>query len=294
MAVSDASRTWLVVVGLGVVALAAAAALAPRLWAAPRPVRLGHAPNWLGGASGHAARAPATPAAPTREASPECGSEMLLVDGIYCPYVGHRCVEWIEESRDRCRRYDEKILCEGTKVSKRFCIDRYEYPNQAGAYPAVMTSWVEAEQACLAEGKRLCTEDEWTFACEGETRVPYPYGFERKSDACNIDRTYRDPDFSAFSHDRLISEEVSRLDQRVPSGSMAGCVSPFGVHDMTGNVDEWVLNEAPKTDKGEDVSSLKGGYWGPIRARCRPVTSSHNRWFRFYQVGFRCCRDVKG
>ncbi len=39
--------------------------------------------------------------------------------------------------------HDEKILCEGTKVSKRFCIDRYEYPNQAGAYPAVMTSWVE-------------------------------------------------------------------------------------------------------------------------------------------------------
>ena len=294
MAVSDASRTWLVVVGLGVVALAGAAALAPRLLAAPRPVRLGHAPNWLGGASGHAARAPATPAAPAREPSAACGSEMLLVDGIYCPYVGHRCVEWIEERRDRCRRFDEKILCEGTKVPKRFCIDRYEYPNQAGAYPAVMTSWVEAEQACLAEGKRLCTEDEWTFACEGETRVPYPYGFERKSDACNIDRTYRDPDFSAFSHDRLISEEVSRLDQRVPSGSMAGCVSPFGVHDMTGNVDEWVLNEAPKTDKGEDVSSLKGGYWGPIRARCRPVTSSHNRWFRFYQVGFRCCRDVKG
>ncbi len=157
-----------------------------------------------------------------------------------------------------------------------------------------MTSWVEAEQACKAEGKRLCTESEWTFACEGEAKLPYPYGFERNAEACNIDRHYRDPNFSAFSHDRLISDEVSRLDQRVPSGAMSGCVSPFGVHDMTGNVDEWVVNEDPKLDKDEDVSSLKGGYWGPIRARCRPVTNSHNRWFRFYQVGFRCCADPKG
>ncbi|MBI3204021.1 MAG: SUMF1/EgtB/PvdO family nonheme iron enzyme [Myxococcales bacterium] len=294
MSVSAASRTSLVVAGLCAALLAAAAVVAPRFWAAERPLRMGHAPDWLGGAEKRAgSRAPTAPAAaPTPDGA--CGPEMLLVDGIYCPYVGHRCVEWIEEHRDRCRRYDEKVLCEGTKVPKRFCIDRYEYPNQPGAYPVVMASWVEAEAACHAEGKRLCTEDEWTFACEGETRVPYPYGFERKADACNIDRTYRNPDFSAFSHDRAIADEVSRLDQRVPSGSMAGCVSPFGVHDMTGNVDEWVLNEAPKTDAGEDVSSLKGGYWGPIRARCRPVTSSHNRWFRFYQVGFRCCKAAGG
>ncbi|MBK7581423.1 MAG: SUMF1/EgtB/PvdO family nonheme iron enzyme [Myxococcales bacterium] len=238
--------------------------------------------------SAPAASQPA-PAAPAR-----CADGMLMVEGIYCPYVGHRCVEWLQEKRDRCRRYDEKtILCEGLKVKKSFCMDRFEYPNQQGVYPVVMASWVDAEQACLAEGKRLCTESEWTFACEGEKMVPYPYGFERRADACNIDRHYRDPDFSAFSHDRQISEEVSRLDQRVQSGSMSACVSPFGIHDMTGNVDEWVVNEDPAIDKGEDVSGLKGGYWGPIRARCRPVTNSHNRWFRFYQAGFRCCADPK-
>jgi formylglycine-generating enzyme required for sulfatase activity len=219
---------------------------------------------------------------------------MLLASGIYCPYVGHRCVDWIEQNRDRCRRYDEKTLCEGLKVEKRFCIDRYEFPNQAGAYPAVMTSWVEAERACKLEGKRLCTESEWTFACEGERMLPHPYGYERDASACNIDRRYRDPDFSAFSHDRRVSAEVARLDQRVPSGSMDRCRSPFGVQDMTGNVDEWVVNEDPNEDAKEDVSSLKGGYWGPIRARCRPVTNSHNRWFRFYQVGFRCCADPPG
>ncbi len=170
-------------------------------------------------------------------------------------------------------------------------MDRYEYPNQKGVLPAVMVNYVEALTTCRAEGKRLCTEDEWTFACEGEERVPYPYGYDRDPTACNIDRPHLLPDFEAFGRPTLVSGEVQRLDKRVRSGEMARCVSPFGVHDLTGNVDEWTVNPLPKRDAGQDVSSLKGGYFGPIRARCRPVTRSHNRWFRFYQVGFRCCAD---
>jgi len=228
---------------------------------------------------------------PPNPADGPCGSDMLLVDGIWCPYVGHRCLDWIDEKRDRCRRYDQKALCEGKLKPKRFCIDRYEYPNEKGVYPVVMVSFIEAEAACREEHKRLCTESEWTFACEGKEKVPYPYGYERDTSACNIDRHYILPDLQAFSYDQKIANEVGRLDQRVPSGSEPRCVSPFGVYDMTGNVDEWVINEEPNTDGGEDISGLKGGYWGPIRARCRPITNSHNRWFRFYQVGFRCCSD---
>lgn len=234
--------------------------------------------------------APSTSATPI-DASTPCGDEMLLVDGIWCPYVGHRCVDWIDEKRDRCQRYDTKELCEGLKKPKRFCIDRYEYPNQKDVFPAVMVSFIEAEAACQKQGKRLCTESEWTYACEGDEKLPYPYGYERDTTACNIDRHYILPDLQAFSYDDKIADEVGKLDQRVASGSMARCVSPFGVHDMTGNVDEWVINEDPNKDGGEDISGLKGGYWGPIRARCRPITNSHNRWFRFYQVGFRCCSD---
>jgi formylglycine-generating enzyme len=238
---------------------------------------------------------PAAPPPSEPEASPgPCPEGMLLVEGEYCPYVGHRCLEWIDEKRDRCKRYHDKPICEGRLESRRFCIDRYEYPNQAGVYPAVMVSWVEAAAACRAEGKRLCTSSEWTFACEGVEKRPYPYGSERDPGACNIDRPYRMPELEAFSHDRKISSEVERLDQRAASGSMQRCVSPFGVQDMTGNVDEWVVNERPDPDKGIDVSGLKGGYFGPIRARCRPMTNSHNRWFRFYQVGFRCCAEPSG
>jgi formylglycine-generating enzyme len=64
---------------------------------------------------------------------------------------------------------------------------------------------------------------------------------------------------------------------------------------MTGNVDEWVVNEKhfgpPPADGSERpfISGLKGGYWGPVRNRCRATTTFHNEWFRYYQVGFRCC-----
>jgi formylglycine-generating enzyme len=66
-------------------------------------------------------------------------------------------------------------------------------------------------------------------------------------------------------------------------------VSPFGVHDMTGNVDEWVVNESGHPYK----SGLKGGYWGPVRTRCRPMTTAHYEEFIFYQIGFRCCGDIQ-
>jgi sulfatase modifying factor 1 len=56
---------------------------------------------------------------------------------------------------------------------------------------------------------------------------------------------------------------------------------------MTGNVDEWVINETGKPYK----SGLKGGYWGPVRDRCRPMTIAHNEEFAYYQIGFRCCGD---
>jgi hypothetical protein len=218
---------------------------------------------------------------------------MVLVDGVYCPYVGHACRKYLHEERDVCERYAPEVLCEGRLTHRRYCIDLYEYPNLEGVVPAVMVDWTDARRACAVEDKRLCTVEEWEFACEGPQMWPYPYGLERDPTACNIDRTYTFPELESFSDAHQISEEVERLDKRVASGSMPRCISPFGVRDMTGNVDEWVFREDGKVDDRPYRSTLKGGYWGPIRARCRPNTSTHNEWFSFYQVGFRCCRDAK-
>ena len=84
---------------------------------------------------------------------------------------------------ERCLRYKAPTECLSKKrVPMRFCMDRYEWPNQKGELPGLLVSWTDAEKECEAKGKRLCTEDEFNFACEGEEMLPYTYGYERDAD----------------------------------------------------------------------------------------------------------------
>ena len=144
---------------------------------------------------------------------------------------------------------------------------------------------------CKEQGKRLCTEDEWTFACEGEEALPYPYGYLRDAERCVIDQVPRRLSRWARFHSRSerTRTELDRLWQGEPSGRRPGCRSPFGVYDMTGNVDEWTRSVH---ERERWPSILKGGYWGPMVNRCRASTRIHNEWFAYYQLGFRCCKDL--
>jgi hypothetical protein len=223
--------------------------------------------------------------------STECPADMVEVQGEYCQVVEQICEEYISEKRDRCAKYRNKVRCFGKTTNLHFCIDRYEYPNRVGEKPTVAVSYNEANELCAAEGKRLCTANEWTQACEGPERQPYAYGFSRNADACNHDKPYIMPNDQAYQDLATRAAEIARVDQSEPSGSRPGCVSSYGVFDMTGNVDEWVYNEAGSLQGPEYDSGLKGGYWGPVRNRCRPMTADHNRWHNGYQIGFRCCAD---
>jgi sulfatase modifying factor 1 len=225
--------------------------------------------------------APATPAAP-------CPADMVEIDGDYCPEVEQTCLRRPKKLTYRCLAYAPTKCLSGTTQKKHFCIDTYEWPNAKGALPVVMKSWYDARDACKAAGKRLCTADEWTFACEGPERLPYPYGNARDATACNIDKDHPTVDERALSDPEKRDAEVARLWQGEPSGARDRCVSPFGVHDMTGNVDEWTVNETGKPY----ASALKGGYWSWVRGRCRAVTPGHEESFRYYQIGFRCCADA--
>jgi formylglycine-generating enzyme required for sulfatase activity len=205
------------------------------------------------------------------------------------------CTDWINRSYpERCARYDPDAWAAASaripRVSMHFCIDRYEYPNHRGAYPWIMVGWDDALGVCARKGKRLCTEQEWTFACEGEEALPYPYGYERDAEACVIDRPWRPYDAGTLysSDDERARAELDRLWQGEASGAFPRCRSPFGVYDMTGNVDEWTTSVVPR----KRPSILKGGYWGPVRTWCRATTRSHGETFAFYQIGFRCCSDV--
>jgi sulfatase-modifying factor enzyme 1 len=225
--------------------------------------------------------------------SASCGENQVEVEGDYCPALEQKCIRWMDPETTvprRCSEFAPTGACQGKTIKKHFCIDKYEYPNKLGEKPVVMKTWYEAADACKTQGKRLCGDSEWTLACEGQERLPYPYGYERNAQACNIDKPHPDVNEAAMADPRTRDAEVARLWQGENSGSRESCVSPFGAMDMTGNVDEWVINESGMPYK----SGLKGGYWGPVRDRCRPMTTAHYEQFVFYQIGFRCCADAAG
>jgi hypothetical protein len=223
-----------------------------------------------------------------------CPTDMVEVVDEHCQVVEQICETYISETKDRCEKFRNRVRCLGRKKPIHVCIDRYEYPNRVGEKPTVAVTFTEAAELCAAEGKRLCTADEWTQACEGPEHLPYPYGFTRDDTACNHDKPYRIPNDNAYQNEKTRALEIARLDQSEPSGSRAACVSAYGVYDMTGNVDEWVRNESGSVSGPAYESGLKGGYWGPVRNRCRPMTTDHNHWHHGYQIGFRCCSDPGG
>jgi hypothetical protein len=204
------------------------------------------------------------------------------------------CSNWINRDwPERCAVFDRdkwlKITASLPTREMHFCIDRYEYPNKKGAYPMILVDWNEAGAICQKEGRRLCTEDEWTFACEGEEAMPYPYGYVRDGDACVVDKRWR-LWHGAWARGRggqAAMLELDELWQGVASGSRPKCKSPFGVYDMTGNVDEWTRS----TEKTGNPSIMKGGYWGPVRTRCKPTTRIHGPQHVLYQQGMRCCGE---
>lgn len=93
-----------------------------------------------------------------------------------------------------------------------YCIDRYEaavvevdadgneqvFPHylpidghdvravsRKGEIPQSYVSAADAEEACGAAGKRLCTQSEWQKACRGTADTVYPYGRTREVGKCN-------------------------------------------------------------------------------------------------------------
>jgi formylglycine-generating enzyme required for sulfatase activity len=120
--------------------------------------------------------------------------------------------------------------------------------------------------------------------------MAYPYGWKFDPKTCNQAKPYRGVSESALgSKDAAVRDrETKRLWQGEPAGAYPGCVSPFGVVDMTGNVEEWVSTSRPEWPHR---SSLKGGYWSKQGSGCRGTNERHGPMFRFYEIGFRCCKD---
>lgn len=86
-------------------------------------------------------------------------------------------------------------------------------------YPVMGVTWTQANAYCQWAGQRLPSEAEWEFAASGPENFTWPWGNEfdaRLSAASSLD-----------------TEAIDSF----PDG-----VSPFGVFNMAGNVNEWVLD----------------------------------------------------
>lgn len=116
--------------------------------------------------------------------------------------------------------------------------------------PVVGVSWHAAVAFCLwlgaMTGERIMlpTEDQWQYAAQGDDGRAYPWGNEWDGDRCN----------------NSVRPYASRGTQPVTRYEGKGD-SPFGVVEMTGNVQEWCLTDYE--NKTNDIQS--DAYWRVLR-----------------------------
>ncbi len=166
-----------------------------------------------------------------------------------------------------------------------------------GDHPVAGVTWEQARTFCDRRGKQLATEAQWEKAARGEAGNLYPWADPQvdvsRANYCNAGcgqprSDAVDDGFAATA----------------PVGSFPDGRSPYGVHDMAGNVAEWVADgydrdaygTATAADPGGGLNGelrvVRGGSWRSappfLRAAYRGFAPADTM---SPEIGFRCASE---
>lgn len=151
-------------------------------------------------------------------------------------------------------------------------------------HPINCMTFDEAVRYCAWRGARLPRSSEWELAAEGSPARSYPWG-EALPDATRLNACGQEsPERDRYAQTYLGHDAWPAT---APVGSFPGGATPEGVHDLLGNVSEWVHDDLPRSD-GKQV--LRGTGF-----RDRPELSTQARRDRVprppsVSSGVRCAR----
>ncbi|CAN5796978.1 hypothetical protein BH11MYX4_BH11MYX4_21670 [soil metagenome] len=190
---------------------------------------------------------------------------------------------WIDRTEVTVGAYRtcvERGACPRTPRSSPMCTYDLGDPQ----LPIACVPWSSANTYCLAIGRRLPREVEWEIAARGPLPIKYPWG---GAPGCGV---------AAM----LAGETTNRsCAGKHPSkvGAHVGGASPYGVQDMSGNVEEWVSDwyadsVSELSPRSGSSHVLRGGGWLTVPSLGRTTTRN---WGSVREagpnVGFRCAKD---
>jgi sulfatase modifying factor 1 len=210
-----------------------------------------------------------------------CPNEMASIEGRFCIDRWENVVEEVTESG----KVTPHSAYEGVEEI------RVRAASRPGVYPQAHISRDQAENACKLAGKRLCSGAEWLTACKGQVVTRYPYGVKHRDGYCNdqgvspigIRRGGAPDPVRGYQtmNDPKLNQTPGSLSR---TGSHPRCRNPEGVYDMVGNLHEWTSDAR---------GTFRGGYYldtSLLGEGCDYLTDGHDRGYRDYSTGFRCCR----